>query len=259
MIGQIAQIAKIENLLANLKTARFNAVLPVTIDVLKKSEKNANEYQLQIGNKEIMTKSAKELDVGAKYWGVMKEDKDLGTLNLSQLLKKPKLLQMQRKNFLPELNDKTLQNLISKENPKAELKSVLLEKLSQSVTKNEFMTLTNMISALNENVFTMVLKEDNQSTMFQFKKRKKSSAKSASSEDATIDFYAAFEHLGPVEGVVSVIDDEKKLTMSLFYKESVDFLKEQLPELDFEGVLYKKDREIEPIYELSASLLDTRG
>jgi hypothetical protein len=165
---------------------------------------------------------------------------------------------MQRKNFLPELNDKTLQNLISKENPKAELKSVLLEKLSQSVSKNEFMTLTNMISALNENVFTMVLKEDNQSTMFQFKKRKKP-AGGSSSEDATIDFYAAFEHLGPVEGVVSVIDDEKKLTMSLFYKESVDFLKEQLPELDFEGILYKKDREIEPIYELSASLLDTRG
>jgi hypothetical protein len=258
MISQITQIAKIENLLANLKTARFNAVLPVTIDVLKKSEKNANEYQLQIGNKEIMTKSAKELDVGAKYWGVMKEDKDLGTLNLSQLLKKPKLLQMQRKNFLPELNDKTLQNLISKENPKAELKSVLLEKLSQAVTKNEFMTLTNMISALEHNVFTMVMKEDNQSTMFQFKKRKKSSG-GTSSEDATIDFYAAFEHLGPVEGVVSVIDDEKKLTMSLFYKESVDFLKEQLPDLDFEGVLYKKDREIEPIYELSASLLDTRG
>jgi hypothetical protein len=258
MIGQIAQIAKIENLLANLKTARFNAVLPVTIDVLKKSEKNANEYQLQIGNKEIMTKSAKELDVGAKYWGVMKEDKDLGTLNLSQLLKKPKLLQMQRKNFLPELNDKTLQNLISKENPKAELKSVLLEKLSQSVSRNEFMTLTNMISALEHNVFTMVMKEDNQSTMFQFKKRKKARGEH-SSEDAKIDFYAAFEHLGPVEGVVTVIGDERRLSMSLFYEESVRFLKKELDYLDLEGILYKKDTNIEPIYQLSAALLDTKG
>ena len=254
MISQIVNIAKIETLLANLKTKRFNSVLPITIDVLDKGDKN--QYTLKIGNRELQTKSAMALDVGSKYWGVMKEDLNTAP-TLSQLLKKPKLLQMQRKNFLPELNSAKLQELITKENPKAELKMVLLERLSQSVSKNEFMTLTNMIAALNENVFTMVLKEGNQSTMFQFKKRKKSTLDSK--EDVKIDFYAAFENLGPVEGVVSVINGERKVSLSLFYEESLAFLKNELEYLDLEGLLYKKDKNIEPIYELSASLLDTRG
>ena len=255
MISQIAKIAKIETLLANLKTARFNSVLPVTIDVVEKSDKN--QYLLKIGNRELSTKSAMALDVVSKYWGVMKDNPELNSPTLSQLLKKPKLLQMQRKNFLPELDSTKLQELITKQNPKTELKAVLLERLSQSVSKNEFMTLTNMIAALNENVFTMVLKEGNQSTMFQFKKRKKSITDS--SEDAKVDFYAAFEHLGPVEGVISVVGDERKLSLSLFYEESLEFLKNELDQLDLEGFLYKKDKNIEPIYELSASLLDMRG
>lgn len=255
MISQIMNIAKIENLLVNLKTARFNSVLPVTIDVVEKNDKN--QYLLKVGNRELNTKSAMNLDVGGKYWGVMKDDPKLNSPTLSGLLKKPQLLQMQRKNFLPELNGTKLQELITKENPKAEMKAVLLERLSTAVSKNEFMTLTNMIAALNENVFTMVLKEENQSTMFQFKKRKKSSPDSK--EDAKIDFYAAFEHLGPVEGVVSVVGDERKLSLSLFYEESLEFLKNELGNLDLEGFLYKKDKNIEPIYELSASLLDTRG
>jgi len=255
MISQITQIAKIENLLANLKTTRFNSVLPVTIDVLKQSSKN--EYQLLIGTKEITTKSQKELDVGSKYWGVMKEDRDVGSLNLSQLLKKPKLLQAQRKNFLPSFTEEKLTELITKQNPKVELKALLQEKLSQATSKNEFMTLTNMISALNENVFTLVLENDNQNTMFQFKKRKKSSKDKSS--DAEVDFYAAFEHLGPVEGIVSVVGDERRVSLSLFYEESLEFLKNELEYLDLEGVLYKKDKQIEPLYELATSLLDLRG
>ena len=255
MISQITQIAKIENLLANLKTTRFNSVLPVTIDILKQSSKN--EYQLQIGTKEITTKSQKELDVGSKYWGVLKEDREIGTLNLSQLLKKPKLLQMQRKNFLPAFTAEKLAELITKENPKVELKALLQEKLSQATSKNEFMTLTNMISALNENVFTLVLKNENQNTMFQFKKRKK--ADGSENSDAEVDFYAAFEHLGPVEGVVSVVGDERRVSLSLFYEESLEFLKNELEHLDLEGVLYKKDKQIEPLYELATSLLDLRG
>jgi hypothetical protein len=255
MISQITQIAKIETLLANLKTTRFNALLPVTIDVLKQSAKN--EYQLQIGTKEITTKTQKELEVGSKYWGVMKEDPDINTLTLSKLLKKPKFLQMQRSNFLPEFTEAKLAELISKENPKVELKALLQEKLSLAANKNEFMTLTNMISALNENVFTLVLKDGNQNTMFQFKKRKK--AEGSSSEDAQVDFYAAFEHLGPVEGVVSVVKDQRKVSLSLFYQESLEFLANELEYLDIEGFLYKKDKQIEPLYELSTSLLDLRG
>jgi hypothetical protein len=253
MINQIAQIAKIETLLANLKTTRFNSVLPMTIDVLEKSSQNL--YMLKIGNKEVSTKSALPLDVGSKYWGVMKEDATLNTVSLSQLLKKPKLLQAQRDNFLPQFSETKLQELFTKANPKSELKMALLEKLSLSTTKNEFMTLTNMIAALDANVFTMVLKDGGQSTMFQFKKRVKTSP----NEDAKIDFYAAFENLGPVEGVISVVNDEKKVSLSLFYENSLQFLENELEHLDFEGNLYHKTKNIEPLFELSNSLLDVKG
>jgi hypothetical protein len=103
----------------------------------------------------------------------------------------------------------------------------------------------------------MVLKEGEQNTMFQFKKRKKSN--NEAKDDAKVDFYAAFEHLGPVEGVVSVVGDERKLSLSLFYEDSLEFLKNELGNLDLEGLLYKKDSTIEPLFELSTSLLDVKG
>ena len=255
MISQILNIAKIDSLLSNLKTARFNSLLPMTIDVLDKSKENL--YMLKIGTKELSTKSAMNLEVGSKYWGMMKEDASLNSLSLSQLLKKPKLLQMQRDNFLPQFTETKLAELFSKANPKTEFKLMLLDKLSQASTKNEFMTLTNMIAALNENIFTMVLKEGNQNTMFQFKKRKK--VNQGAKEDAQIDFYAAFENLGPVEGLISVVKDERRVSLSLFYESSLEFLKNELEFLDLKGLLYYKDKKIEPLYELTPSLLDVRG
>ena len=65
--------------------------------------------------------------------------------------------------------------------------------------------------------------------------------------------------MGPVEGVVSVVGDERRVSLSLFYEESLEFLKNELEHLDLEGVLYKKDKQIEPLYELATSLLDLRG
>ncbi|MCH9814246.1 MAG: hypothetical protein K0U47_09945, partial [Epsilonproteobacteria bacterium] len=249
MISQIAQIAKIESLLSSLKTTRFNALLPLTIDV--KSKSGQDQYMLQIGSKEISTKSVMDLEVGSKYWGIMKEDPVKNSVTLSSLLKKPKLLQMQRTNFLPEFSATHIMELATKEQPKVELKGLLLERLSTAVSKNEFMTLTNMIAALNENVFTMVLKEGNQSTMFQFKKRKRSSH--TQEDNVTIDFYAAFEHLGPVEGEVTLIGDERRLSLQLYYKNAMEFLEKE----DVDVVINETKKDIDNSI-LSEILVDWR-
>ncbi len=256
MISQIQQIAKIETLLANMKTARFNSVLPVTIDVLA-HKREKNHYMLQIGSKEMSTKSAMELDVGSKYWGLMKEDKTLNTVSLSNLLKKPKLLQKIEQNFLPKFDEAKLQQLMAKEDPKSQLKAMLLQNLTQTTSKSEFMTLTNMIAAINENVFTFVLERDHENTMFQFKKKTKNTAENT--EDQTIEFYAAFEHLGPISGEISVIDNERKVSLSIHYQNSLNFLKKELDNLDLEGFLYHKDKNVNPIFELPAALLDVTG
>lgn len=257
MIQQLTQIAKIEGLLSSLKTARFNALLPMGINVMEK--KGANQYTLMVGNKEIQTKSMLELEVGGKYWGVMKENVKSGSITLSNLLKKPELLQKQTTSFLPTFTENKLSEILSKDNPKAELKMVLLEQLSRASSKSEFMTLTNMVAALNENVFSLVLANEGQKTLFQFKKRKSKNSAKHSQDMHMMDFYAAFENLGPVEGVVEVVGDEKRLSLYLYYENSYTFLQKELENLNFEGVIYHKEGIIEPLFEMPSGLLDIKG
>ena len=258
MLGNLSPLAKIENILAKIQTStiKFDKILPVNIDVKEKLE--AKTYLLQVGKKEMTTKSAIDLDVGKKYWGVMKEDIKLKSLSLSQLLEKPQLLQS-KKTPIPNMNLQKLEHVLSSENPKETMKFGLLEKMANATTKQEFMTLSNMLQAVNENVFTTLLTHDNSETLFQFKKRKSKEGDEEKGEDVKMDFYVAFEHLGPIEGVIEVIDGVKKLSMYLYYENSLKFLENELKSLDIEGFLYKKKGKITPLYEYGESLLDLKG
>ena len=258
MLGNLSPLAKIENILAkiNSSTIKFDKILPVNIDVKEKLE--AKTYLLQVGKKEMTTKSMVDLEVGKQYWGVMKEDAKLKSLSLSQLLEKPQLLQG-KKSLLPNLSLQKLEQLLTSENPKEAMKFGLLEKMTNATSKQEFMTLSNMLQAVNENVFTMLLAHDNNETLFQFKKRKSKESDDASKEDVKIDFYAAFANLGPIEGVVEVIDGVRKLSLYLYYENSLKFLEKELKSLDLEGFLYKKEGKITPLYEYGESLLDVKG
>ncbi len=255
MITQIAQIAKAEALLAKLQTTRFNALLPVTIEVRQKE--GPQNYLLKIGTKEISTKSLLDLEVGSKYWGVMREDRTTGTLNLSRLLKQPALLK--KVTFLPGFEPAQLAELFAKEQPKAEMKSILLHQLSQSASKSEFMTLTNMIAALNENIFTMVLQNEGQKTIVQFRKRAPRKKKRSSKEEASLEFYAAFVHLGPVRGYVELIEGRRSATLYLYYEHAMKLLEKELAHLDLEGRLLHSETAIEPLYTPAPSLLDLKG
>jgi len=258
MIGNLNPLAKIENILAkiNASAVKFDKVLPVNIDVKEKLA--SKTYLLQVGKKEMTTKSMVDLEVGKQYWGVMKEDRNLKSLSLSQLMAKPHLLQS-KKALLPNLSLQKMEQLLQSENPKEAMKFALLEKMAHATSKQEFMTLSNMLQAINENVFTMLLSHDNKETLFQFKKRKGKNSQDEREEDAKIDFYAAFENIGPVEGVVEVIDGVRKLSLYLYYENSLKFLQNELKSLDLEGFLYKKEGKISPLYEYGESLLDLKG
>ncbi len=258
MIGNLSPLAKIESILSklNASTIKFDKLLPVNIEVKEKLEPKT--YLLQVGKKEMTTKSMVDLEVGKQYWGEMKEDPKLKSLSLSKLLIKPHLLQG-KKALLPTLSLDKLQQLLGSENPKERVKFSLLDKMAHATSKQEFMTLSNMLQAINENVFTMVLNHENQETLFQFKKRKKGNNSEDKAENAKIDFYAAFEHLGPIEGVVEVIDGIRKLSLYLYYENSLKFLQKELNNLDLEAFLYKKEGKITPLYEYGESLLDVKG
>ncbi len=256
MITQLAQIAKIDALLSKLSIKRFNAILPVTVEVLQKSE--PQKYDLKIGAKELSTKSAIDLEVGKKYWAVMGENMKTGTISLSKLLKNPAFFQKGKEPiFLPEVSARKMMEILSSKSPKAHMKTIFLNHLGNAGSKQEFMTLANMILALNENIFTMFLKHEQNRTLFQFKKR--ASQSQTSSEDGIIDFYAAFEHIGPLEGIVEIDDRIRRLTLYLYYEQSLEFLKEELIHLDFETKVVHKQRVISPLYEPVSSLLDLKG
>jgi len=74
-----------------------------------------------------------------------------------------------------------------------------------------------------------------------------------------IDFYAAFEHLGPLEGIIELSKEGRRLTLYLQYEESLAFLGRELESLDFEGRLLPKAGEVRPLYEPVSSLLDIKG
>jgi hypothetical protein len=254
VIKNIAQLAKINSLLNEVKTTTFNSLLPLKIDV--KEELIGGKYKLLVGTKLLETKSNIKLDVGESYWGVMRESSKKG-ITLSNLLKQPHLL----KNIknIPKFDIQNLNALFTKETPKAELKTVLLEHLSLSSSRSEFMTITSMIEAINNDVFTFVLNQNEKEAIFQFKRRKPKRGKKDAQEETKIDFYAAFSNLGPVEGVVEVKDDIKTLSLYLYYENSLEFLKRELSEIDMSVKLYKKDKTIEPLFNLAPSLLDIRG
>ena len=258
MLGNLSPLAKIENILSKIhsSTIKFDKLLPVNIDV--KSKLEPKTYLLQVGKKEMTTKSAIDLEVGKQYWGVMKEDTKMKSLSLSQLLEKPHLLQS-KKNLVPNMNLQKLEQVLSSPNPKETMKFGLLEKMANASSKQEFMTLSNMLQAVNENVFTTLLTHDNKETLFQFKKRKPKEGEEEKVEDVKMDFYAAFEHLGPIEGVIEIIDGQRKLSLYLYYENSMKFLEEELKSLDIEGFLYKKKGKITPLYEYGESLLDLKG
>ncbi len=258
MLGNLSPLAKIESILAKISDApiKFNTTLPVNVDVKEKLE--PQKYLLQIGKKEMTTKSTLDLEVGKKYWGVMKNETKSKGVSLSHLLEKPHLLQG-KKTLLPTMSLEKLEQILTQDKPKEAMKFALLEKMSTATTKQEFMSQANMLQALQENVFTFVMAHGNKETLFQFKKRKSKKNKKESSEDSKIDFYAAFENLGPIEGVVEVIDGIRKLSLYLYYENSLKFLEKELKSLDLEGFLYKKEGKISPLYEYGESLLDVKG
>jgi hypothetical protein len=262
MISQIAALAKIEAILQKAGEIKFNTTLPINIEVKEKLD--PKKYLLDVGKRELSVESRVKLEVGKSYWGQMSKMQDDGfnkRVTISNLLIKPHLLQKGKKEPILSFDFKELERVFQEKSPKEAMKIAILDRLSIATSKAEFLNLTNILNALNNDVFTMILTQNDKETLFQFKKRKREK-KDKSDEadvDMKIDFYAAFEHLGPIEGVVELIEGEKRVLLFVYYENSLEFLKKELNSLDFEGFLYKKEGKITPLYEYGSSLLDVKG
>jgi hypothetical protein len=147
---------------------------------------------------------------------------------------------------------KSEQTTSKTDNPASKLKAQLLEELAKVGSKQEFQILSNVAMALNKEVFTFVLEDKG---VLQFKKKgdKELNAK-------TVEFYSAFETLGPVSGEITHWDNNTSLSLNVEFESTYNFLKESLKDLSFfDHKNVSIMHGIKEIVEIKSSFLDTTG
>ncbi|OSQ23091.1 hypothetical protein CCON61_08765 [Campylobacter concisus] len=160
MIEKISRIQKIAKN-ANSPLVAINSSLPLSILVSQKI--GFNRYILNFANRNLNTKSAKELNVGSKYWGEVQSQGE--NIVIKNLYEKPRILD---EDVLADgLN--LIENLIENENL-SWFYDYLFKSLSEAKTKDEMKVLAKMLFALQENVVYIPFIYNGINGVFQLKK-----------------------------------------------------------------------------------------
>ncbi|AZV46832.1 hypothetical protein C3L23_05965 [Nautilia sp. PV-1] len=226
-ISKLGKILKAVNRLEEIK--EFNATLPVKIEV--KKQINPIRYLIKLGNREIETKSSIPLLIGKKYFAEIKENKN--RLQISNLKELPRLLEMMEKLEIKNTNEEnsSLHSFGKQE---------ILQHLSNSVSKFEFIFYTNMLMAYEQKIHHLIINEKKKALMqYKYSKNK-------------VKFYAIFNHLGELEGEIT----ENSLTVYSPYNATLQLINLYKDELSLELFLYKK--EVSPLYNFSENLLNLK-
>jgi len=232
-ISQVGKILKATNRL-NMPT-EFNATLPITIIV--KKQLNPIRYILQLGKKEVETKSYTPLEVGAKYKAQINQTDS--KIEIKNLTKIPNIF-----NKFPNNINSTIDDLL-KDNPlenNTKYKNFLLNHLANASTKEEFIFFSQMFLALNQEIKHLFIKENNKKALIQLKHKKRK-----------IDFYAYFENLGAIGGEI-YLSDEIYLNLMVEFQNSFELLKQY--QNDLKGIVINlSNQKIKPLFEVNENNL----
>lgn len=258
-LQQMANLAKLDSALSTQKGAKhFNASLPVLLKVLSQSKNG--EYLLQLGRTQIATKSAIKLEIGRSYWANMQKNA-ANQIVLNNLIKNPKIMESLKNSPLKlSLND--LAEL--QKNPKDfinELKEFLLKEIVSSENPKDFSELAKSLLSLSQGVLSLIISDEGKEHLLQIAQKK--------SRKNQVEFYGIFPSLGPIKGVFSdcseegseVLESNDKLLAQLWVmSEKVALaLQKHREDLGVECDLrIYVDSAIEPLLELENNLLDIR-
>ena len=243
----IASLPQIQNLLAELSSSRLSSLLPVEVLVLKKL--SPEKYLLQIKDKSFETTTPKPLDVGTKYLASISQDPKSNTLFLKHFHKMP---------LKPEQAIYQLDELIShfkKPSKEAitELHSKLLSTLSNSSSKDEFSFFTQLLLGLSQETVSLPFKYTDGFGLVQYKKKKKQDKQSQDE----VQFYAHLQHLGPLDGVVGLQDEQIYIRINVLFEESLTLLQNYKDEFSLESeIQIQLKEEIKPLFVLNDKILD---
>jgi len=217
----ISKVGKILNTLNKFQTIEFNTTLPVKVEV---KEKLSNiKYLLQLGNKEVITKSFIPLKKG-KYFALVKEIE--GNINISNLkpLSNTALI-------FEKVKTKNLDNL-SKEK--------ILHHLSNASSKEEFIFFMNLLLSLEKKIYHLVINEKKKALLqYKFSKNK-------------LKFYALFNNLGEIEGEIY----NNTLDIYSPFKNTLELIKKYSHLIDLKVNTFLK--ETKPLYEFSENLISLK-
>lgn len=136
MISRVRSIKSLTKLMESTQTVRYNSSLPISIDVLEKI--GYNRYRLQVGHREMTTRSHRPLKEKKRYWGNFSESRD-GMLTISHLKEKPFLLQYHDRYLYVE-SFEFLELFTLSPRPYQTYKEWLLNELSISNSPKDFST-----------------------------------------------------------------------------------------------------------------------
>jgi hypothetical protein len=220
-LSKIGKVLKTLNRFEGIK--EFNAMLPVKIEV--KQQINPIRFLIQLGNREIETKSYIPLQVGKKYLAQIKEGKY--SIQISNLKEYPKILDTLKKiNFTKEFL--------------APNKKEIIQHLANANNKNEFIFWMNILIAFNQKIYHLII-NDKKKALMQLKYKKNS-----------VKFYAVFFHLGEIEGILF----QNNLKLYCEFDSTINLINLYKHELPFNVEINKK--EIKEIYKFSKNLINLK-
>lgn len=213
----------------------------MTLEVLEQI--GYQRYQLQIGHKQMSTRSLKPLKIGYRYWANFSQTKD-GSLIINSLKLKPPLLQKEL-NFL-EIDSWEIIDNFAKNDIKF-FKNWILNLLLNTENRTQFLMLTSMLLALNENIIHLPFKIDKRPFLLQWRINEDNLNKNV------IDFYFAFDTLGAIKGKI-----DKEINMKVLYEKSLILLKEKTYKDKILNITISEDM-LFPLWKGDDGLLDVKG
>ena len=242
------QLTSLANVLKTVdaKTAKTLIKL-VSVDVLKSL--GDDKFLIKLDNKELIAQSQKQLQENSKYFARFQSHKQ-NLPTLSNLTKIPKLLSHMSilKNTELVYDIKTLTTILSSKKALNNFKETILKELQNSPNKEHFHTVSNLLLALNQNILNFPFIFYEYLGFLQLKKRYNKKTKKS-----FIDFYAIFENLGAISGLIS----EDIIKINVMYEEIKEFLEDNLDEISYD-VKISVVEDIKPLYDINTNnnLLD---
>ena len=242
---------------------KYGSNVPITMEVLERLD--PLNYLLQMNGKKAFSESEKQLDSGMKYWGEVTHKRG-EKLVVKSLIKQPNFFgEIKQHNFL---NTKQVieafKNNVSDEFQR-NFKREIMSQMASTDSKEEFTFLNQLLLSMENNVISIPINYGDKSAMFQYqygnsKKRKKVEEKKVLDD---LDFYAAFDLLGPMRGKIIYFNDETHLNLEVNFETTREFLITHGAEQDIFknlkiGIKVIKE-DIEPLYSFTQNnLLDLR-